>query len=245
MKIISFNIRCCDDKNGHSIDERAPRLKAAIDGRDPDIVGFQEVRAAWLRHIERDYGEKYEIFNKYRDGVEGCCTIWKKDKYRRIDSGFFWYSDTPWVSSMGEDGVGCRRMCSWVILEELSSGKKVTFYNTHFGFGDEYQVRSAELLKMTAELVGGENTMIVGDFNCTPKSPAYKSVTEKFLDANMLLERDMRDTYHAYGEADGGHIDYLFVERNGAVPVAYSLLDDSFEGKYPSDHYGLFYELKI
>ena len=30
LKIVSFNIRCCDDKDGHSIPERAPRLHAAI-----------------------------------------------------------------------------------------------------------------------------------------------------------------------------------------------------------------------
>lgn len=25
-KVVSFNIRCCDDENGNSIKERAPRL---------------------------------------------------------------------------------------------------------------------------------------------------------------------------------------------------------------------------
>ena len=26
LNIVSFNIRCCDDENGNSINERAPRL---------------------------------------------------------------------------------------------------------------------------------------------------------------------------------------------------------------------------
>lgn len=41
-KVITFNIRYTDDPNGNSIAERAPRLKKVIDGRDPDLIGFQE-----------------------------------------------------------------------------------------------------------------------------------------------------------------------------------------------------------
>ena len=30
LNAVSFNIRCCDDKNGNSIEERAPRLNKII-----------------------------------------------------------------------------------------------------------------------------------------------------------------------------------------------------------------------
>ena len=42
LKIISFNIRCCDDKNGNSIVERAPRLAKITKNYDADIIGFQK-----------------------------------------------------------------------------------------------------------------------------------------------------------------------------------------------------------
>ena len=50
LKVISFNIRCCDDANGYSISERAPRLKKILSDLNADLIGFQEWRPAWGRH---------------------------------------------------------------------------------------------------------------------------------------------------------------------------------------------------
>ena len=47
LKVVSFNIRCCDDKDGHSIAERAPRLKSILHSVDADLIGFQECRHDW------------------------------------------------------------------------------------------------------------------------------------------------------------------------------------------------------
>lgn len=42
LSIISFNIRSCDDANGNSIAERAPRLAAITARYGADVIGFQE-----------------------------------------------------------------------------------------------------------------------------------------------------------------------------------------------------------
>ena len=47
LKLISFNIRCCDDKDGNSIKERAPRLAEVTKKYDADIIGFQEFTVPW------------------------------------------------------------------------------------------------------------------------------------------------------------------------------------------------------
>lgn len=248
MKVISFNIRCCDDKDGHSIDERAPRLKALLYEQVADVIGFQEVTPPWMRHISNDYGEKYEIYNKYRDTEkrEGCTILWKKDKYELIDQGCFWFSDTPWVSSMGGDTVcHCKRICTWVILSEKDSLKRFALFNMHFGFGDSYQLDSVELLHKTAVTVGEKNTLMLGDFNFGPGSVAYQRAAEYFDDANALLENDQRSTYHGYGTCADARIDHLFLMRGGARPTAYKLLAQSYCGKYPSDHYGIMFNIEM
>ena len=43
MRIISYNLRYTDDPDGHSIQERAPRILDIIKDYDPDIMGFQEL----------------------------------------------------------------------------------------------------------------------------------------------------------------------------------------------------------
>ena len=63
LKIISFNIRCCDDKDGNTIAERAPRLAEVTKGYDADIIGFQEYTVPWEAQIAKYY-DGYEIFNK-------------------------------------------------------------------------------------------------------------------------------------------------------------------------------------
>ena len=38
LNIVSFNIRCADDENGNSIEERAPRLSKIISDYDVDLI---------------------------------------------------------------------------------------------------------------------------------------------------------------------------------------------------------------
>ena len=42
LSVISFNIRYCDDPDGNTIPERAPRLGAVTGQYDPDILCFQD-----------------------------------------------------------------------------------------------------------------------------------------------------------------------------------------------------------
>ena len=134
MKVMSFNIRSANDPNGHSFDERAPRLKTIVEKYDPDLIGFQEVVPGWMKHIPDDYGEKYEIFHKYRcetTDIEGCSILWRKGRFECIDKGYFWFSDTPGIVSRGWDSIGCHRTCMWAKLRDLKDGTEFHFFNTH------------------------------------------------------------------------------------------------------------------
>ena len=63
IKVISFNIRCVDDENGNSIQERAPRLSMITTPYDADVIGFQEYTPFWEDSINRYFCDKYEFFN--------------------------------------------------------------------------------------------------------------------------------------------------------------------------------------
>ena len=148
LKIITFNIRCADDENGHSINERAPRLAEALLPYDADIIGLQEFTPAWETHILRDFGESYEIFNQYRasNNFESTPVLWKRAAFDCLEKRCFWLSDTPEIESQGWDSIGCKRICMMVRLLHKESGKEICFMNTHFGFGDPGQIASAELI---------------------------------------------------------------------------------------------------
>ena len=250
LSVISFNIRCCDDKDGNSIAERAPRLNEITSKYDADVIGFQEVRPLWIPYIEKYYGDKYEMFNKYRSetiDVESSPILWKKDKFECIKTGYFWLSDTPEVESRGWDEVyNCFRMCVYVILKEIKTGKCFTFMNTHFGFGDNGQVKSVKLIDSYSKEISDYPTFITGDFNMTPKSAGYSVMTECFTDVNAVTSNDLRDTYHAYNPDifRDQHIDYCFVDDK-IKPISQKIIDDLVDNKFPSDHYGLYIKLDV
>ena len=147
MITISFNIRCANDPDGNSIKERAERLKAVLDNYNADIIGFQEATPEWLDIIKKDYGEKYEIFNRYRDSanLESTPILWKKERFECIDKGYFWLSDTPHIQSDGWDDWKCKRICIWARLFDKQNRKIFNYLNTHYGFGDDCQLKSSDL----------------------------------------------------------------------------------------------------
>lgn len=246
LKVISFNIRCCDDPEGNSIKERAPRLAKITREYDPDIIGFQEYTVPWEEEIAKFYPE-YEIFNKYRSvhQLESAPILWKRDKFECIDKGYFWLSDTPEVESRGWDELyNCWRMCEYVILKHKESGKVFTHMNTHYGFGDKGQSDSSRLICKYLEKISQNPTFVTGDFNMRPNSPGYCEMVKHLTDVNAVTINDRRTTYHGYGKVDNEHIDYCFI-NDKIKPISLKIIDETIDGMYPTDHYGLFVRLEI
>lgn len=250
LKFISFNIRFCDDPDGNSVAERAPRLAAITDQYDADVIGFQEYTPIWEEQIAKYYGEKYDMFSKYRSltfDVEASPILWKKEKFDCLKTGYFWLSDTPEVESRGWDEFfHCTRMCLYVILKEKSSGKIFTFMNVHFGGGDNGQIKSCDLVHAYAQKISDYPTVLVGDFNMTPESAPYAHMVKLFRDINTETVQDDRMTFHCYvlDYPDGRRIDYCFVNEQ-VTPVTQELLNQLVDGKFPSDHYGLYNEVEL
>lgn len=246
LKIISFNIRCCDDKDGNSIAERAPRLAEITGKYDADIIGFQEYTVPWEKEIEKFYPE-YEMFSKYRsvNELEAAPILWKKGMFECLKTGYFWLSDTPEVESRGWDELyNCWRMCEYVILKHIESGKVFTYMNTHYGFGDKGQTASSALLYEYSRKISQNPTFITGDFNMRPDSCGYAEMVKHFTDVNSVTANDRRTTYHGYGVVDNQHIDYCFI-NDKIKPISLKIIDETVDGKYPTDHYGLFVKLDI
>jgi endonuclease/exonuclease/phosphatase family metal-dependent hydrolase len=150
------------------------------------------------------------------------------------------------VPSGGWDYYGCNRICLYALLKEKTTGKTFVFYNTHFGFGDENQVKSVRLIRQYMQKFASSPLFITGDFNMTPSAPAYEVMIETLSDANEKTANDRRSTYHAYAPQDekNMHIDYCFVNEK-VQPVAFKIIDELVDGKFPSDHYGIYAELEI
>ena len=250
ISVISFNIRCCNDLGGNSIKERAPRLHTVTAPYNADLIGFQEYRPAWEAYIAEYYGDQYDMFNKYRaskSDIESSPLLWKKDKFECIKTGYFWLSDTPETESRGwDEKYNCYRMCAYVILKCRENGKMFTFMNTHFGFGDKGQVKSADLIHDYSQKISPYPTFIVGDFNMIPSSLGYAAMTQHFTDVNAATAKDQTATFHGYSPKKHplAHIDYCFTDKQ-ITPISRDKIDALVNRKFPSDHYGLYMKLEI
>lgn len=250
LKVVSFNIRYTNDPNGHSISERAPRLAETINEVEPDVIGFQEYRPAWDKHIEEHFSDRYDMFLKYRNetsDVEASPILWRKDKFECLETGYFWLSDTPEIESKGWDTIGCYRMCVYVILKDEKTNECFTVMNTHFGFGDDGQLKSVELIYEYSKKISNYPTFITGDFNMNPESIAYEAMTKHFTDVNAATVNDLRNTFHGYKTEGWGikqHIDFCFI-TDDIKPINQKIMDKTFDGKFPSDHYGLEIDIEI
>ena len=84
MKVVSFKIRSASDPNGHSFDERAPRMKKVIDRIDPEaftiISDARQVRGKGFREKTmseyRAYGNAQfqadSLFNNQKRRRSAC-----------------------------------------------------------------------------------------------------------------------------------------------------------------------------
>ncbi len=246
LKIISFNIRNSNDKNGHSIAERAPRLKKLISNYSPDIIGLQEYNARWEKYFEEVRNSNYEILNIDRGDGESSPMLWRKDKFEVIKTGHFWFGDNPDVPSTDWDEIfHCPRICAYAVLMDKQSGAEFTFMNTHYGFGEKGQSKSSKLIFDYSKKIGNYPTVVTGDFNMKSDTLGYKTLTKYFTDVNTATQNILTPTFHNYGNTEKSRIiDYCFV-NDKVTPVLYKVLTETFDGKYPSDHYGILAKVEI
>ena len=65
--------------------------------------------------------------------------FWNKTKYTALEKNTFWLSETPnkasrytYTDENGQPGqAGCYRICSYVVLQDRTTGKRLLFLNTH------------------------------------------------------------------------------------------------------------------
>ncbi len=246
-RIMSFNLRC---------GEFEPRCKVVpqiIGEYLPDTVGVQECTYEWYRTLcislpEYEFvGVGRDTGNRKPDCGEISGVLFLKDKYSLIDSGTFWLSETPDEVSFGWD-ASYRRVCTWVVLEEKSTGKKFAHVNTHLDHISEPARENGIKLVREKALEFDISTVVTGDFNLHKGCDLYyQLVAEGLADTQDTARETMQGkTFHAYkGGEEGQPID--FVLTNGRITDIdrYVIVRDMLDGQYTSDHYPIYADMII
>lgn len=251
IRIMSANVRCLNpqDLGKKSWFYRADLILKNIEAEAPTVIGFQEV-TKWQYAYLCDTLSGYDSVITYRDDTafsEGCPVFYNTSLYNLKDKGSFWLSETPEVMSKGWDAA-CYRICSYVILEEKENGKQFVVFNTHLDHvSDTARINGIQVVLDKIAQFGGLPSVIIGDLNAAEDSETYRSVTENFLDAKYQLENpQISATYQNWGtELDRPCIDYCMISKTGFTVNSYKVVQTTYDGVYPSDHFPLSVSLTL
>ena len=227
LRWCTFNIRCIasdDTKNGVGWESRKDRACQWVLDNGIDVVGMQEVTHQQLLDIQERLKDYDYVGVGRTDGKEAgeyTPVFYRKDKYKALDKGNFWLSETPDVPGSRGWDAALERVASWVKLQDMATGKIFMAVNTHFDHvGQQAREESAKLImQKIQEIVGDRPAVVTGDFNVTEKNPAYTTmVTNEFkmLDADKVtpVHCGVGYTYHNYSHIPphrASKIDFIFI----------------------------------
>ncbi len=228
---------------------RAPVVASLIRFHEFDILGTQEGLKNQLDDIQKALPEYAHYGLGRNDGKESgehSAIFYRKDKFKLLNKGDFWLSETPDKPGLGWDATCCNRICSWVYLQDLKSKKSFYFFNAHFDHqGVKARVESGKLIVQKIKEIAGNNPAVfTGDLNGGHDSDWYLTLK------NSGLLKDTYDqvsvhyannaSFNAFGAgkalASDTIIDHIFTTKQFTA-AKWGILTDTYRGKFPSDHF--------
>ncbi|MBC3540607.1 endonuclease/exonuclease/phosphatase family protein [Rufibacter sediminis] len=248
LTIGSYNLRFASPGDtGNLWENRAPVVANLIRFHEFDVLGTQEGLKNQLDDLSKALPE-YERHGAGRDDGkekgEHSAIFFRKDKFKLLNKGDFWLSETPDKPSLGWDATCCNRIASWVYLQDLATKKKLYVFNAHFDHqGVQARKESSKLiLRKIQEIAGKEPVVLTGDFNGDQASEWYLTVAN-----SGVLKDTFKQVKYPYANNASFNgfkqqfnqkeiIDHVFV-TNAFEVQKWGILTDTYFGRFPSDHF--------
>lgn len=251
ITIMSTNVRYIapEDILQKSWFYRADLIAEDINSVQPDIIGFQEATFIHYDYL-KGVMDGYESEIAYRDNFilsEGCPIFWSADKFERVDSGSFWLSETPDVMSK-DWGSEHYRICVYVILRDLKTGKEFAVFNTHLDHtSDLARINGIKVVLDKISEFGDIPAYLMGDLNAKEDSETILSTKESFDDAKVIspITEDTA-TFHGWGDPEKEkRIDYIMISKGDSEVYEYHVVNNLHDGAYSSDHASIYIKTSI
>ncbi|RAV98689.1 endonuclease/exonuclease/phosphatase family protein [Pseudochryseolinea flava] len=253
-KIATYNMRydnVQDTVNAWA--KRVPIIGQVIQFHEIELFGAQEL----LDHQVKDVKKQLPMFDWIGVGRddgqakgEYAPIFYHADKFKVLDKGNFWLSETPDQPTKGWDAA-LPRICSWGKFQDLKTKKVFFIFNTHFDHkGELARINSAKLiLDKIKTIAGNQPVVLMGDFNFDQRHEGYQTLQSSTLkDAFGLALFKLANTSTFNGfdirTAGDARIDHILVSPQFKVSK-YGILTDSYQGKLPSDHFPVTISLSL
>lgn len=254
ISVMSYNIRYGSANGGkRSWKNRRAILVELMRMQKADLIGVQEALKFQLDEIRKElpiYGEIGAGRDDGKTSGEYAAILYKTERFDVVESGTFWFSDTPDAAGSKSWGNRIPRICSWAFLVDKGTNKCVYIYNLHLDhLSQNSRKKSVELLidKICCREFKCP-VIITGDFNVNERNPVIrilkglipveKSGFVPFVDVfRKIHPKTFGGTYNFFiGLRFGPRIDYIFATPDLRV-IDVQIVRTSFDGMYPSDHF--------
>jgi endonuclease/exonuclease/phosphatase family metal-dependent hydrolase len=246
IRIATYNVRY-DNKgdSGNLWKNRCTIISALIQFHDFDIFGTQEGLRHQIDTLSASLPD-YAWYGLGRDDGqakgEHSAIFYKKDKYKLLNKGDFWLSETPEKPGPGWD-ARLNRICSWLQLQDVKGKKKFYVFNVHYDHqGVKARQESSKLILEKIKAIAGSNpVLLTGDFNGDHYSQWYQLIatSEVLADTYRSVKKPYANnsSFNSFkAPASNAIIDHIFVTKQFTVK-RWGILTDSYYGKFPSDHF--------
>ena len=248
IKGMTYNIRYGTADDGeNSWTQRKALLIQQVKETGPDTLGLQEALRFQINDIRAALPQYEEVGIGREGGEKGeySCILYNKERFKLVESGTFWLSETPEQCSESWESA-CVRICTWALLADLKTGARFYHFNTHLDHRSaEARLKGVQLIaQRIAARKEGLPFILTGDFNAAESSPPLQWLksTESpvpMVDTYRVLHPEARTvgTFNRFKrDQSGAKIDYILTAPD--VNVLAAEIDFSMpEGRCISDHY--------
>ncbi len=259
MVLATFNLRLAPTPESNTWHLRKNAVGKLVLAHKFDVFGTQEGYLHQLKDIESATGCKFTgvARDDGRSSGEYSAIFYNPKRMELLDSGNFWFSETPDKPSKGWDAA-CKRICSWGKFRDRLDGKEFFFFSLHFDHKGKAALKNSSklLLSKVREIAGNSPAVCVGDYNATVLSePMAEILSDGLLKDSKTISKTPASgpggTFHNFtGIPKFDRIDYILL-TGGFDVLSYAVLDDSAAdleaspakgadggaALYPSDHF--------
>jgi endonuclease/exonuclease/phosphatase family metal-dependent hydrolase len=262
FETMSFNLRnmhANDGENGWS--SRVSAVCRTIQMANPHILGTQEGYMPQIEALQTALPGYVCVATGRDDGAsegETSALFVRSDSFEIVQSGTFWFSETPAIPGSHHWTHHLKRICTWASLLHIASNRQLLAACVHLDHESVLaRSRSIDMLANLFAYTPGVSpcpAVLMGDFNMTPEDSDLKRLlatetgwTDSWIAIHGSDRNEKDGTFHDFtGRTDMGRIDYILTSPglNAKNARIWSHKDPN-TGRFPSDHYPISAEISF